>query len=62
MRAGEWPSLSVLSRCRAPLVPELREAQVSEIARESDGRPMFAMDADLTVYWPWVRPCWEEDA
>lgn len=20
----------------------------------------FAMDADLTVYWPWVRPCWEE--
>lgn len=20
----------------------------------------FAMDADLTVYWPWVRPCWED--
>lgn len=20
----------------------------------------FAEDADLTVYWPWVRPCWEE--
>lgn len=20
----------------------------------------FAYDADLTVYWPWVRPCWEE--
>ena len=20
----------------------------------------FALDADLTVYWPWVRPCWEE--
>lgn len=20
----------------------------------------FAMDADLTVYWPYVRPCWEE--
>lgn len=24
------------------------------------GRAPFAMDADLTVYWPWVRPCWEE--
>jgi hypothetical protein len=24
------------------------------------GRPMFAMDADITVYWPSVRPCWEE--
>lgn len=20
----------------------------------------FAQDADLTVYWPTVRPCWEE--
>ena len=20
----------------------------------------FALDADVTVYWPWVRPCWEE--
>lgn len=20
----------------------------------------FALDADLTVYWPFVRPCWEE--
>lgn len=20
----------------------------------------FALDADLTVYWPWVRPCWQE--
>lgn len=19
----------------------------------------FALDADVTVYWPWVRPCWE---
>ena len=25
-------------------------------------RPLFALDADLTVYWPWVRPCWEEGA
>lgn len=27
-----------------------------------DSKPgdMFAMDADLTVYWPAVRPCWEE--
>ena len=23
-------------------------------------RPMFALDADLTVYWPDVRPCWED--
>jgi hypothetical protein len=22
---------------------------------------MYATDADLTIYWPWVRPCWEED-
>lgn len=21
----------------------------------------FALDADLTVYWPWVRPCWDEN-
>lgn len=27
-----------------------------------DSKPgdMFAMDADLTLYWPTVRPCWEE--
>lgn len=25
-------------------------------------RPLFALDADLTVYWPDVRPCWEEDS
>jgi hypothetical protein len=24
-------------------------------------RPMFALDADLTVYWPDVRPCWEDE-
>jgi hypothetical protein len=24
--------------------------------------PTFALDADLTVYWPAVRPCWEDDA
>lgn len=23
-------------------------------------RPTHAMGADLTLYWPWVRPCWEE--
>lgn len=23
--------------------------------------PRFAMDADLTVYWPDVKPCWEEE-
>jgi hypothetical protein len=23
--------------------------------------PTHAMDADLTIYWPWVRPCWEEE-
>jgi hypothetical protein len=25
-----------------------------------DDRPMFASDADVTVYWPDVRPCYEE--
>ena len=25
-----------------------------------DERPMFALDADVTVYWPDVRPCYEE--
>ena len=25
-----------------------------------DDRPRFALDADVTVYWPDVRPCWEE--
>lgn len=27
-----------------------------------DSKPgdRFAMDADLTVYWPAVRACWEE--
>lgn len=24
-----------------------------------DERPRFALDADVTVYWPAVRPCWE---
>lgn len=24
--------------------------------------PRHAMAADLTLYWPWVRPCWEPDA
>lgn len=23
-------------------------------------RPLFAADADITVYWPDVRPCYEE--
>lgn len=22
-------------------------------------RPMFALDADVTVYWPDVRPCYD---
>lgn len=25
-----------------------------------DGKS-FAMDADLTVHWPFVRACWERD-
>lgn len=24
-------------------------------------RPMFALDADVTVYWPDVRPCYDRD-
>lgn len=24
-------------------------------------RPLFALDADVTVYWPDVRPCWEDE-
>lgn len=24
------------------------------------GRDLYAEDADLTLYWPDVRPCWEE--
>jgi hypothetical protein len=23
-------------------------------------RPLFPLDADVTIYWPDVRPCWEE--
>lgn len=26
-----------------------------------DERPLFALDADVTVYWPDVRPCYEDD-
>ncbi len=27
-----------------------------------DSKPgdQFSLDADVTMYWPWVRPCWEE--
>lgn len=25
-------------------------------------RDLFALDADVTVYWPDVRPCYEEQA
>lgn len=25
-------------------------------------RPLFALDADVTVYWPDVRPCYEAPA
>ena len=28
--------------------------------RKWEDRPMFALDADVTVYWPDVRPCWED--
>lgn len=29
-----------------------------------DSKPgdQFALDADVTLYWPWVRPCWEDPA
>lgn len=26
-----------------------------------DYRPTYAYDADVTLYWPDVRPCWEDD-
>ena len=29
-------------------------------ARDRAAGGRFAMDADLTVYWPDVRPCWED--
>lgn len=29
-------------------------------AGELLGEERFALDADLTIYWPWVRVCWEE--
>ena len=22
-------------------------------------RNLFALEADVTVYWPWVRPCYD---
>ena len=28
--------------------------------KEWEDRPAFALDADVTVYWPDVRPCWED--
>jgi len=24
-----------------------------------ENRPLFALDADVTVYWPDVRPCYD---
>lgn len=21
----------------------------------------FSLEMDITIYWPWVRPCWEEN-
>lgn len=27
---------------------------------EWERRPTFALDADVTIYWPDVRPCWED--
>ena len=34
--------------------------QSTEIDRKWEDRPTFALDADVTVYWPDVRPCWED--
>lgn len=27
-----------------------------------DSKPgdIFSLETDVTLYWPWVRPCWEE--
>lgn len=32
---------------------------LNEKDQKWEDRPMFALDADVTVYWPDVRPCWE---
>jgi len=24
--------------------------------------PTHALDAELTLYWPWVRTCWESES
>lgn len=32
-----------------------------QVSSPWDERPSFALDADVTVYWPDVRPCWEDD-
>lgn len=30
------------------------------LPRDKPPGARYAMDADLTLYWPWVRPCWQE--
>ena len=37
-------------------------SHVAGVVMDDNGRPgdRYAMDADLTLYWPTVRPEWEE--
>lgn len=35
----------------------MTESQTETVVKWAD-RPMFALDADVTVYWPDVRPCY----
>ena len=39
--------------------PWLRGVAPDQIVKWT-GRPQFACDADITVYWPDVRPVWED--
>lgn len=47
--------------CRYGGIDEPYDLPVDYPAGHPDDGKNFAMDADLTVYWPWVRPCWEGD-
>lgn len=38
----------------------MREPEAPPGTWDSAPGDQFAMDADLTLYWPRVRPCWEE--
>jgi hypothetical protein len=49
-------SLALGSRQRAPWLGGRHLVMAVDWSR----RPTFAYDADITVYWPQVRPCWEE--